>query len=160
MAISAENYATHDFDGWLRASEGGNGDGSYVQGVGYRLRVPEAVVLTKYDGYFRKQIRFSRRSIFERDASICQYCGRRLERSKLTLDHIVPRSRGGKSVWENMVVACNACNDRKRDLLPEEAGMRLLKRPEPPGWPYDVDVQLGLIRKPFWRRFVAVKPDA
>jgi 5-methylcytosine-specific restriction endonuclease McrA len=74
--------------------------------------------------------RLSRREVFTRDGFTCQYCGRHAK--VLTLDHVVPRVRKGPSTWENVVTACPACNHRKADRTPEEAGMRLLNHPAPP----------------------------
>jgi len=73
----------------------------------------------------------SRRNIILRDGSRCQYCGQRFESGELTLDHIVPRSRGGRNSWDNLVAACKRDNHRKADRTPEEAGMKLLRRPLP-----------------------------
>jgi 5-methylcytosine-specific restriction endonuclease McrA len=82
------------------------------------VRVPRAV-----------QRRISRRALFARDGWRCQYCG---TAGRLTLDHVVPRSRGGDSVWENVVASCAPCNLRKGDRLPEEVHMQLPSPPRPP----------------------------
>jgi len=74
----------------------------------------------------------SRRGVLARDGYACQYCGGRPTRSSLTVDHVVPRSRGGQKAWDNLVAACQPCNRRKGGRRPEEAGMRLLARPAPP----------------------------
>ena len=73
--------------------------------------------------------RITRRALFARDGHACQYCG---SRTRLTLDHVVPRSRGGGSTWDNVVTACSPCNLRKRDRLPHEAGMPLVRAPRAP----------------------------
>lgn len=73
----------------------------------------------------------TRKNILLRDGGRCQYCGQRFESSELTLDHVVPRSRGGKNEWGNLVTACKKDNHRKADRTPEEAGMQLLRRPLP-----------------------------
>lgn len=73
----------------------------------------------------------TRKNILLRDGGRCQYCGQRFESSELTLDHVVPRSRGGKNEWSNLVTACKKDNHRKADRTPEEAGMQLLRRPLP-----------------------------
>jgi 5-methylcytosine-specific restriction endonuclease McrA len=83
------------------------------------VRVPRAV-----------QRKISRRALFARDNWRCAYCGS--NGSRLTLDHVVPRSRGGESVWENVVTSCAPCNLRKGDRLPEEVSMKLRYRPKPP----------------------------
>lgn len=73
--------------------------------------------------------RITRRAVFARDSWTCQYCG---TQAHLTVDHIVPRSRGGKSIWENIVTSCASCNRRKGNRLPGSAGMRLRRKPKPP----------------------------
>jgi 5-methylcytosine-specific restriction endonuclease McrA len=73
----------------------------------------------------------TRKNIYLRDANTCQYCGSKLKSDDLTLDHIIPKSRGGKSSWDNMVACCRVCNSRKDNRTPEEAGMPLLHRPLP-----------------------------
>jgi 5-methylcytosine-specific restriction endonuclease McrA len=83
------------------------------------VRVPKSV-----------QRKISRRALFARDGWRCQYCGS--EGGKLTLDHVVPRSRGGESVWENVVTSCAPCNLRKGNRAPEDVGMRLHSPPRPP----------------------------
>lgn len=75
---------------------------------------------------------FTRHNIFLRDQWTCQYCGIRNRTSELNWDHVIPRSRGGPTSWENIVTACYPCNTRKADRLPEEADMRLLSKPQKP----------------------------
>ncbi len=77
---------------------------------------------------YRRHAALSRRGVFLRDGGQCQYCGRRAE----SIDHVVPRSRGGPHTWENVVAACGRCNTTKRDRLLEETGMRLRCRPHAP----------------------------
>jgi 5-methylcytosine-specific restriction endonuclease McrA len=74
----------------------------------------------------------TRRGIFSRDVFTCQYCGRALPPADLTLDHVLPRCRGGKTIWENIVAACRPCNHRKNDRTPAEAHLRLLRQPSRP----------------------------
>ena len=73
--------------------------------------------------------KITRRAVFARDAWTCQYCG---ARSNLTVDHVIPKSKGGASSWENIVASCAPCNRRKGDALPRQVGMRLLRRPRQP----------------------------
>jgi len=80
----------------------------------------------------RFQLGVSRRNVLLRDLFTCQYCGRELPASELTLDHVVPRCRGGATTWENVVTACAPCNRRKGDRLPEEAKMALMSKPARP----------------------------
>ena len=96
------------------------------------LRMPAVVRLTKGSVSTKNKVRFSRVNIFTRDRFRCQYCGEKKEMDELNYDHVVPRVRGGKTVWENIVTSCYACNDRKGSRTPEEAGMKLLRKPFKP----------------------------
>ena len=109
-------------------------DEPYVQAVRFRLRVPEVISLTRYDRMPTSVVTFSRRNLFKRDRFTCQYCGAQPGTEELTIDHLVPRSRGGTTTWENCVLACVTCNKRKADRTPEQARMMLRKRPARPVW--------------------------
>ncbi len=84
---------------------------------------------TKYVPHYNRAV--SRKSILMRDGHTCQYCRTKLAPQKLTLDHVIPRSRRGANTWENLVTCCHACNNRKADRTPEEAGMSLAMKPRP-----------------------------
>jgi 5-methylcytosine-specific restriction endonuclease McrA len=79
-------------------------------------------------------VRFSRHNIFTRDDHTCQYCGGLFARAELNLDHVVPRSQGGKTNWENVVTSCVSCNSRKGGRTPVQAGIRLVRPPRKPTW--------------------------
>ena len=96
------------------------------------FRIPEIILLSRYNKLPQQRIHFSRRTIYRRDVNQCQYCGCRPGTGELSIDHILPRSRGGKTTWENCVLACTKCNKRKADRTPEECGMKLLKKPVKP----------------------------
>lgn len=96
------------------------------------VRAPTVLVLARYGRMPRRRLGFSRRGIWLRDGGICQYSGRRLEFDEANIDHIVPRSRGGPTSWENCVLADKRLNHRKADRTPEEAGMRLVRLPQVP----------------------------
>ncbi|MGO9262315.1 MAG: HNH endonuclease [Bryobacteraceae bacterium] len=91
--------------------------------------VPNVIRLTRYRRVPRQNRSVSRKGILLRDGFTCQYCHSKLAPSELTLDHVLPRSRGGGSVWENLVASCFACNNRKGDRTPQEAGMPLVRPP-------------------------------
>ena len=129
-----ESYATFDFDSWREAKQYAQEASAYLHGCDWRVMVPEVIILANYTGINKRQVKFSRRNIFERDRHTCQYCGKHLRTADLTLDHVVPRSRGGKSQWTNVVLACYDCNKRKDAKTPAEARMKLLKKPEQPRW--------------------------
>jgi 5-methylcytosine-specific restriction endonuclease McrA len=119
--------------------------------VSRRIRVPRVVVLVAYEHLPKARVRFSRFNIYARDDSTCQYCGRRFPRSDLNLDHVVPRSRGGSTNWENVVCSCVPCNLRKGGRTPEEAGMRLLRHPARPRW---TPVFRNAARRAFYREWM------
>jgi 5-methylcytosine-specific restriction endonuclease McrA len=130
-AIDAE-FRTFDFVSWSALSAAEHDDA--IGTVDRRIRVPRVIVLLAYEHMPKNRVRFSRFNIYARDDNTCQYCGRRFHRADLNLDHVVPRSRGGMTNWENVVCSCVSCNLRKGGRTPEEAGMRLLKRPTRPRW--------------------------
>ena len=93
------------------------------------IRVPSVIRLLEYRRIPHQTRALSRKNILLRDRNTCQYCGEVLPSSELTLDHVVPRSRGGASTWENLVACCFACNNKKGDRTPQEAGMVLARQP-------------------------------
>jgi 5-methylcytosine-specific restriction endonuclease McrA len=146
-----EQYRTFDFAGWsdLAASE------ESVGLVGRAIRVPRVILLQTYDRVPRRYVRFSRFNIYARDGNTCQYCGRRFARGDLNLDHVVPRSRGGTSTWENVVCSCHRCNRVKGGRTPAEAGMRLVRQPRRPQWtPFMTEVY-SLRRYKEWMPFLS-----
>lgn len=152
--VASDDYATYDFQGWVEASQAAKEEARRIHSATFSLCVPEVIVLSGFNGRFSKEVRFSRRNIFERDENTCQYCGRRYDRDELTLDHVVPRSRGGTSTWSNIVLACLKCNMRKGDRLPQETHMKLQRKPVKPQWATRVGVKLGRSWKPSWERFL------
>lgn len=93
--------------------------------------VPSVIRLLEYRRIPRQTRALSRKNILMRDRYTCQYCGKIFSAGELTLDHVMPRSRGGGSSWENLVTSCRCCNNRKGDRLPDEAHMDLKRRPRP-----------------------------
>jgi 5-methylcytosine-specific restriction endonuclease McrA len=96
------------------------------------FRVPEVIALSRYDGYPINKVHFSRRMLYKRDHFECQYCGEKPKTSELTLDHVMPKSRGGKTTFDNCVLACVTCNFKKADRTPKEAHMKLRRKPKRP----------------------------
>jgi 5-methylcytosine-specific restriction endonuclease McrA len=102
-----------------------------IQGVSRTFRAPAVAVLIKVvRSVYRGRVPFSRRNVMVRDRFTCAYCGTRSQ--PITMDHVVPRSRGGKTDFDNCVACCRACNQKKGARLPNEAGMPLRKRPWQP----------------------------
>jgi len=96
------------------------------------FKIPSVIVLKRVVKYISSTLYVNRNNIFWRDKNQCQYCGIIETPKELTLDHIIPKSRGGKNTWKNLVTCCKKCNQEKRDRTPEEAGMKLLNNPKAP----------------------------
>lgn len=129
-------YQTHDMGSWVAYSVGevASPAAELIHSVKVALRVPKIIVLALYDRLPRKEVKFTRQNVFLRDKHTCQYCARILPERDLNLDHVLPRDKGGKMSWENIVTSCVPCNTRKANRLPHDAGMRLLNRPRVPKW--------------------------
>ena len=102
-----------------------------VHSASRALRVPSVIRLLAYRHIPQQTRALSRKNILLRDHNTCQFCGGSFSASELTLDHVLPRSRGGRSSWENLVACCYQCNNQKGDRTPEEAGLELVRRPRP-----------------------------
>jgi 5-methylcytosine-specific restriction endonuclease McrA len=98
------------------------------------IKMPAVVRLLRAFRRHKKKVKFSRYNILARDRWKCQYCDDRLSLHDATYDHVVPRSKGGQTHWENIVSCCGDCNLKKRNRTPQEAGMRLRKPPTRPDW--------------------------
>jgi 5-methylcytosine-specific restriction endonuclease McrA len=96
------------------------------------IRIPTVIVLARFDKVPKRRPKFCARAIWERDGGVCQYTGRKLRPSEGNIDHVVPRSRGGKTSWENCVLADKKVNSKKGNRLPEEVGLRLIRAPKAP----------------------------
>ena len=151
-AVQTETYEAHPFDTWADLSV--QPDEPCIRTVRLNIRVPEVILLTRYGGLPQPSAALSRRNLFRRDRHTCQYCGRKTATNELSIDHVLPRSRGGRTTWENCVLACTGCNRRKANRTPEEAGLRLLKRPDKPRWSPLLEVPMGKVRQS-WERFVS-----
>ena len=124
-------YRLYEFADWAALSAA---EHEAITTVNRRIRVPRVVVLFAYEYLPKGRVRFSRLNIYARDHDTCQYCGKTLPRADLNLDHVLPRSQGGKTSWENVVCSCVPCNLRKGGRTPEQARMHLLKKPVRPRW--------------------------
>ena len=148
-----DQYRTFDFDSWRDLAVEIHHERLGV--IGGFIRVPRVLLLTAYERVPKRHVRFSRFNIFDRDNNTCQYCGRRLPRTELNLDHVMPRSRGGTSTWENIVCSCHHCNRRKGGRTPEEASMALIRRPRRPEWtPFSAEM-FSLRRYREWMPFLS-----
>ncbi|MCA8942961.1 MAG: HNH endonuclease [Planctomycetes bacterium] len=135
LVVETEHLQTFDFDGWCDWNR--STTGRWVQTPGFRVAAPEVIQLQCYNKVPAYDAPFTRRNLFERDAFTCQYCGKHVGGERMSIDHVTPRSKGGKTNWQNCVLACVRCNSAKGDRTLREAGLRLLNEPRPPRWtPY------------------------
>ena len=104
---------------------------SEVHSAAHAHKVPSVIRLLAYRHIPQQSRALSRKNILLRDRNTCQFCGKAFPSSELTLDHVIPRSRGGRSSWENLVACCYRCNNTKGDRTPEEAGLKLARKPRP-----------------------------
>lgn len=146
-----ENFQTFDFESWRDVAA--RLDDETVRTARWVLRVPRILVLQTYNKIPRSRVRFSRQNIYLRDNFVCQYCAKHFPRHKLNLDHVVPRSQGGRTTWENVVCSCVKCNLSKGGRTPSQAGIKLLKVPKRPSW-HSLMPVLGQVPYKEWLPFI------
>lgn len=131
-----------------------------VHSVSTRMHIPSVVRLTSFVRFRRREAKFSRRNIYTRDEFRCQYCGDRPPAQELTCDHVVPRSRGGRTEWSNIVTCCVPCNRHKGGRTPSEAGLRLIRVPAQPTWLWGVQNRFASRRPPkSWHAYLYLDRD-
>ena len=123
------------------------------------VRVPTVIVAANYSKVPLCQPKFGARGIWERDGGICQYTGRKLSPGEGNIDHVLPRSRGGASSWDNCVLSHRAVNEKKAARLPDEAGLRLLRKPVAPRAVPATMLIRNLHGIPDWERFLGPFTD-
>lgn len=151
-------YVSYDFNDWAElsayASQSNGAEHDWIRTVRLRLMVPRIVRVLGFGKVPRQAVKFNRRNLLARDNSTCQYCLRRLPALELTLDHVVPRSQGGATTWENVVCACHRCNVRKGGRTPSQAGLRLGLAPARPKCNPILNGRLGEKRYAAWQPFL------
>ncbi len=130
LSIDDGQYNLYNFPNWMdvssykaRCDMPEVDEYEWIKTFSLEIRVPKIIRLLVYDKFPKANVKFNRKNIFARDENKCQYCGKKHPMSELSLDHVTPRSQGGKSTWSNIVCACTGCNKRKGGLKPIEAGM-------------------------------------
>ncbi len=151
-------YSGYDFNDWCEVSQFKRNfepDGNdWISTVNFYIAVPRIIRLLFYDRLPQAKVKFNRRNIFARDRNCCQYCGKKFPTSELSLNHVIPRTLGGKSDWDNMVCACVECNALKGGRMPREAGMALIAKPTKPKHNSLVHIYLGHERYHSWKQFL------
>ena len=117
------------------------------------FHIPTVIRLRRYVSVPYKEIPLTRRNLLYRDHFSCQYCG--VKAGDLTVDHVIPRSKGGNDSWENVVACCQKCNVKKASMTLKAAGMKLLKHPKAPvGHLYFEITRLATYKFPFWKKYI------
>jgi len=148
------DFKTYNFSEWRDFSPPHSHADETVGTISFRIRVPRVILLMVFDRLPKKEVKFTRANIFERDKNTCQYCGKVFDKRDLNLDHVLPRDKGGLTTWENIVCSCIACNTRKGNRLAHQAGMHLIKKPVRPKWRPFVNITFDGQRHESWRHFV------
>jgi 5-methylcytosine-specific restriction endonuclease McrA len=158
IAVEDGQFLSYDFDDWLEVSAAKSTFEpelhDWIRTVRFQIAVPKVIRLLGYDRLPRVEVKLNRRNLYARDQNRCQYCGKRFPTSELSLDHVVPRSRGGTNSWENIVCACLRCNIKKGGRVPEEAHMRLITPPRRPRRSPVLTLKLSDSKYASWKQFL------
>lgn len=158
VSVEQAGYLSYDIHSWIELSqlkaqyERENND--FVKTVRFEIAVPRIVRLLSYDRLPRQDVKLNRRNIYARDHSTCQYCGKKFPTQELSLDHVVPRSLGGKTTWDNLVCSCVYCNAKKGGRTPHQAHMHLHKLPVKPKRNPVINLRLGSDKYSSWKHFL------
>jgi len=163
-----QDFQTYSFNDWSDVSQQmvEISDDEFIHSPTLKIKVPRVIVLILYDKLPKRIVSFSRKNIFERDKFSCQYCGVKppnkktalkwMEDKALTFDHVIPRSQGGKTTWNNIVTCCLECNKRKGSRTPAQMNWKLKKKPKRPEWQPTLNIPLKVIPHKEWVNFLDV----
>ena len=159
VSMEDGQFATYDFGSWselsaLRSKLYRHEDDDWVRTPTAEIQAPRVIRLLGYDKVPRQTVKFNRRNIFARDHNQCQYCGKRFPTTELSLDHVIPRSQGGGTTWDNIVCACVDCNVRKGGRTPRQANMTLIRKPEKPKRSPLLNLKLTQKKYRSWQSFI------
>jgi len=158
ISVEEAGYMSYDMTSWIELSqlkaqfEPDQHD--FVKTVRFDIAVPRIIRLLGYDRLPRQDVKLNRRNIYARDHSMCQYCGKKFPTTELSLDHVIPRSHGGKTTWDNLVCACVYCNAKKGGRTPDQAHMKLAKIPVKPKRNPVINLRLGSDKYASWKHFL------
>jgi 5-methylcytosine-specific restriction endonuclease McrA len=158
VSLEDGQYLSYDFDDWVEVSAAKASfepdEHEWIRTVRFQIAVPKVIRLLVYDKLPRVEVKLNRRNLFARDQNRCQYCGRRISTKDLSIDHVVPRSHGGRTCWENVVCACMRCNVKKGGRTPAQAHMTLVAKPMRPRRSPVLTVKLSEARYASWKQFL------
>jgi 5-methylcytosine-specific restriction endonuclease McrA len=151
-------FLNYDLESWIEISalqrEFEPDRHDWVRTVRMEIAVPRIIRLLGYDRLPEQTVKLNRRNLFARDRNRCQYCGRIFPTNDLSIDHVLPRAQGGGDSWENLVCACIKCNARKGGRTPDQAHMKLVKKPERPKRNPIIALKLGHEKYASWKAFL------
>jgi 5-methylcytosine-specific restriction endonuclease McrA len=158
VSVEDGQYLSYDFEDWVEVSEAKAAfephEHDWIRTVRFQIAVPKIIRLLVYEKLPRVGVKLNRRNLFARDRNRCQYCGRHFSSRELSIDHVIPRSQGGVTSWENVVCACMRCNVRKGGRTPEQAHMNLVVKPMRPRRSPVLTVKLSDARYASWKQFL------
>ncbi|QVL34710.1 HNH endonuclease [Telmatocola sphagniphila] len=159
VTLEDGSYTTYDFSTWrevseFRAAHFREEEDDWVRTASMEIQAPRVIRLLGYDRVPKQTVKFNRRNLFARDHNQCQYCGKKFVLSELSLDHVIPRSQGGKTTWDNIVCACVACNVKKGGRTPKQANMTLIRKPEKPKRSPLLSIKMNQRKYRSWQSFL------
>src|SRR5881394_1987827 len=159
VSMEEGQFATYDFASWaelsaFRAANFRQEDDDWVRTPTSEILSPRVIRLLAYDKLPKQTVKFNRRNIFARDHNQCQYCGKRFSTTELSLDHVIPRSQGGGTTWDNIVCACLKCNIKKGGRTPMQAHLTLIAVPKRPRRNPVISLKLNEGRYASWKQFL------
>lgn len=152
-----ESYRTYSFEDWRGLTNVmEDHPAGFIRTPEFKIAIPEVIALRLYDRLPHMDVKFTRRNIYEHYNYRCCYCGKKFPTHELNLEHVVPRSRGGKSTWDNVVTSCVSCNLQKGNKLIGETGMNLCIKPARPKWHRGISLVLRphIRVRASWQKFI------
>ena len=154
IEVSGGRYETHNFEQWLERSKDFPAD-AVIRTVSFSIAVPMIMRMVACSRLPQRRVPLTRKNVLIRDNYRCQYCGERFHPSRLSLDHVVPLSKGGGQAWTNVVCACVECNGKKGERSLTDAGMMLRTKPRTPNFTQSIRAKLPSDRLDIWKRFLS-----
>ena len=158
VSVEDGRYVSYNFEDWCELSEFKRefdpAAHDWIRTIRFDIAVPRIIRVLGFNRLPQHDVKFNRRNIYARDQSRCQYCGRKFSSSELSLDHVIPRSNGGPTTWENIVCSCLTCNVRKGGRTPGEAGIKLIRKPVKPRFSPVMHLALSSAKYHSWKQFL------
>jgi len=152
MFVDPSDFSTYGFEEWV---DRGTPAGRPVHTTSTVFDAPEIVVTSAVQKFRNAKVNLNKSTVCKRDGHRCQYCGKKFPESELSLDHVIPKSQGGRLVWENTVAACFRCNVSKGGRTPRQAGVKLVREPFEPRWSPMFAKRVRGTTPESWRRILA-----